>query len=168
MEQPSSANRDENTAFWECEERPLAQETEVVGNLVCPFDSKIAALASGAILDWCIEGHADIQYTDLNTTESQPRSNCLVTRELGDALDILERQISAAWPNTHLRVIGTWNAPEHGDTSLHSEGRAADIVVSGEDGSVLGRVAAMAVNAGAGWVKYVSGKCGALPHIHIS
>jgi hypothetical protein len=83
---------------------------------------------------------------------------------LRDKLNILADLVAAEWPGFRLRVTEAWDEDdEHTCTSLHFEGRAADLTTWPVDSTKLGRLGRLAVNAGFDWVWYENSA-----HIHVS
>lgn len=88
----------------------------------------------------------------------------MMTPRLRDGLARLATLVSRQWPDVTLRVTEAWDGQrEHGQGSLHYEGRAADVTTSDVDSKKLGRLARLAVDAGLGWVYYESPS-----HVHVS
>lgn len=83
---------------------------------------------------------------------------------LMEKLDTLATSVAAEWTGFKLRVTEAWDEDnEHDSTSLHYEGRAADLTVFPLDGDKLGRLGRLAVEAGFDWVFYEDSS-----HIHVS
>jgi hypothetical protein len=83
---------------------------------------------------------------------------------LKSKLDSLANVVASEWPGTKLRVTEAWDEDnEHADGSLHYEGRAADLTTAPIDGTKLGRLARLAVDAGCDWVFFEDSS-----HIHVS
>ena len=88
----------------------------------------------------------------------------MMTPKLADKLDALADLVAAEWPGVKLRVTEAWDEnDEHASGSLHYEGRAADLTTSPIDGTKLGRLAGLAVQAELHWVFYENAL-----HVHVS
>ena len=88
----------------------------------------------------------------------------MMTPRLRGKLERLARRVREEWPDLHLRVTEAWDERrEHGDKSLHYEGRAADITTSDADPDKLGRLAWLSHEAGLDWVLYED-----VTHVHVS
>lgn len=96
--------------------------------------------------------------------EERNASDRRMTPRLRQKLVELSKRVQATWPKVELRVTEAWDdRREHGRESLHYEGRAADITTSDQDPKKLGRLAALAVQAGFDWVYYEDAT-----HVHVS
>ena len=88
----------------------------------------------------------------------------MMTPRLRGKLERLARRVREEWPDLRLRVTEAWDERrEHGDKSLHYEGRAADITTSDADPDKLGRLAWLSHEAGLDWVLYED-----VTHVHVS
>eukprot|EP00961_Rhodomonas_salina_P067791 910235-Rhodomonas_salina.1 len=114
---------------------------DVVGADACPITSVEGGLASHRLVNWCLESRESLDFAEYN--HADPKSACMMTRALGEVLDGLERLVSNMWPGTHVRVIEAWS--RDGGSRLHREGRAVDVIMTGEDLSKLGDLAQMAL-----------------------
>lgn len=104
--------------------------------------------------------NANIVFKD----EEGTAADRMMSPRLRDKLDALAPKVKAEWPGKKLRVTEAWDEnDEHGATSSHYEGRAADITVSDQDGGKLGRLGRLAVDAGLDWVFYEDSS-----HVHVS
>jgi hypothetical protein len=96
--------------------------------------------------------------------EERNESDRLMTPRLRRSLVQLSKLVSQTWPKLELRVTEAWDdRREHGRSSVHYEGRAADITTSDQDPAKLGTLAALAVRAGCDWVFYENAA-----HVHVS
>ena len=88
----------------------------------------------------------------------------MMTRRLRARLARLARLVSTEWPGLRLRVTEAWDERrEHGDRSVHYEGRAADITTSDANPAKLGRLGWLAHEAELEWVLYEDPS-----HVHVS
>jgi uncharacterized protein YcbK (DUF882 family) len=95
-----------------------------------------------------------------------------MSQELMEKVNELAILVANEWPNVKLRVVEAWdNNAEHGSQGLpknqrrsaHYDGRAVDITTSDIDAGKLGRLGALARQAGFDWVFYEDNA-----HIHAS
>ncbi len=88
----------------------------------------------------------------------------MMTPRLRVRLVKLAGLVRARWPKLSLRVTEAWDEDlEHGERSLHYEGRAADITTSDVDGQKLAELARLATLAGFDWVFFEDAS-----HVHVS
>lgn len=88
----------------------------------------------------------------------------MMSSNLQGRLDALADLVAAEWSGTKLRITEAWDENnEHTGDSLHYEGRAADITTDPQDGTKLGRLGRLAVDAGCDWVYFEDSS-----HIHVS
>ena len=104
--------------------------------------------------------NANIVFKD----EEKTGADLLMSPRLKTKLDDLAVLVRQEWPNIRLRVTEAWDENvEHNLASAHYEGRAADLTTSDVDQAKLGRLAALAVDAGLDWVFYENQF-----HVHVS
>ncbi|HET9952930.1 MAG TPA: hypothetical protein VFQ61_00425 [Polyangiaceae bacterium] len=78
-------------------------------------------------------------------------------------LEGLATLLAREWPGLRLRVTEAWDEDgEHGENSLHYEGRAADVTASDRDAQRLPRLGGLALEAGFDWVSNEGS------HVHVS
>ncbi|TQK49823.1 hedgehog signaling domain-containing protein [Streptomyces sp. SLBN-118] len=134
---------------------PDTSETDVVGAIAAKVSrgtAEFRALVNNT--------NADIVFKDEEKTGADRR----MTPRLRDKLAELAKLVTAEWPGKKLRVTEAWDENgEHTCTSVHYEGRAADLTISDGDRAKLGRLARLAVDAGLDWVWYENGA-----HVHVS
>ncbi len=88
----------------------------------------------------------------------------MMTPRLRTRLERLAHLVELEWPDLRLRVTEAWDERrEHGERSIHYEGRAADITTSDADPEKLGRLGGLACEAGLEWVLYED-----VTHVHVS
>lgn len=96
--------------------------------------------------------------------EERTGADQFMTTRLCRLLTRLEGAVEKEWPGLTLRVTEAWDENgEHGRTSLHYEGRAADLTTSDTESHRLGRLARLAVDVGLDWVYYED-----RTHVHVS
>jgi hypothetical protein len=96
--------------------------------------------------------------------EERTGADQLMTPRLCELLLRLEGAIEKEWPGLALRITEAWDENgEHGRSSLHYEGRAADLTTSDSDPTRLGRLARLAVDAGLDWTYFENKN-----HVHVS
>lgn len=134
---------------------PEASEASVVGPLV---NRIVRESADFSTLVRCDD--ASVVFKD----EERTGADRMMTPRLRARLLRLSRSVEGAWPGVRLRVTEAWDeAAEHGERSLHYEGRAADLTTSDLDTAKLGRLTRLAVDAGFDWVFYEDAS-----HVHVS
>lgn len=96
--------------------------------------------------------------------EERNGSDRVMTPRLCELLRRLARAVDREWPGTSLRITEAWDGEgEHGRSSLHYEGRAADLTTSDSEPSRLGRLGRLAVDVGLDWVYFED-----RTHVHVS
>lgn len=134
---------------------PDRSETAVLGSISGRVERGSAEYAR---LVRCSD--ADIVFKD----EEGTGADRMMTGRLRSRLGRLARLVEHEWPGLRLRVTEAWDERgEHGDRSLHYEGRAADITTSDADPEKLGRLGALACDAGLDWVYFED-----TTHVHVS
>jgi hypothetical protein len=88
----------------------------------------------------------------------------MMTQRLSDRLDRLADLVASEMSDVKLRVTEAWDENnEHAGSSLHYEGRAADLTTFPLAGAKLGRLGRLAVDAGCDWVFFENSA-----HVHVS
>lgn len=137
------------------ERMPNVPEAMVVGAADEPIGRSSGGFKSLVVCDDCPFVFKD---------EERNKSDRLMTPKLRKSLLQLSKLVTQTWPKLELRVTEAWDdRREHGQGSLHYEGRAADITTSDQDPQKLGTLAALAVRAGFDWVYYENAA-----HVHVS
>lgn len=134
---------------------PAKSEKDTVGALVAPVQRKTDPF------------NLLVQASDVNIVfkdEERTGADRRMTPRLRDGLGRLGVLVSARWPGVKLRVTEAWDEDdEHGKSSVHYEGRAADITTSDMDRTKYGELAGLAVKAELDWVYYENPY-----HVHVS
>lgn len=87
----------------------------------------------------------------------------LMTRRLKERVEVLAGLVAREWPGVQLRVTEAWDEnDEHGERSIHYEGRAVDLTTSDLNTARLGRLSGLALAAGFDWVAHEP------THVHAS
>lgn len=134
---------------------PGGSERETVGAIVRPV-----ARGAGEFGHLVRCDDARIVFKD----EEKTGADRLMTPRLREGLVRLAGLVRRRWPSSSLRVTEAWDEErEHGDGSLHYEGRAADLTTSDVDPDKLGELAWLAVEAGLDWVYFEDES-----HVHVS
>jgi hypothetical protein len=134
---------------------PARPEIEVVGGADKPIRRRSRDYAR---LVEC--RHDSVVFKD----EEKNGADRRMSRRAHERLHALARLVEREWPGKKPRVTEAWDEEtEHGDRSLHYEGRALDITVSDLDTSKLGRLSALARAAGFDWVYFEDAT-----HVHVS
>jgi hypothetical protein len=96
--------------------------------------------------------------------EEKTDADRMMTPRLRARLVRLAELVQRRWPSLELRVTEAWDENrEHGENSVHYEGRAADVTTSDMDPQKLGHLARLAVQAELDWVFYEN-----TSHVHVS
>ncbi len=134
---------------------PNVAESDAVGAI-----AKKVTRNSPEFQQFVRNANPDIVFKD----EEMTGADKMMTTRLSEKLDALAQLVKAELPGFKLRVTEAWDENiEHSGNSTHYEGRAADMTTAPVDSSKLGRLGALAVDAGFDWVFFENDK-----HIHAS
>jgi hypothetical protein len=96
--------------------------------------------------------------------EEGTQADRLMTPRLCNLLRRLGVRVDKEWPGVRVRVTEAWDEQrEHSPSSVHYEGRAADLTTSDLDAGKLGRLGRLAVIAGLDWVYFEDRS-----HVHVA
>lgn len=151
--QAPSLSRETTESFRPNEHRPEASESATVGAI----EARVAR-GSAAFERLVRDDDPDIVFKD----EEHTGADRMMTPRLRSALHRLDERVRRQWPGLSLRVTEAWDErSEHGPSSLHYEGRAADVTTSDVDPAKLGKLALLAADSG-DWVLREDS------HVHLS
>lgn len=95
--------------------------------------------------------------------EESTGADRLMTPRTAERVERLAVLVAREWPGVSLRVTEAWDEDlEHGESSIHYEGRAVDLTTSDQSTARLGRLAGLAIAAGFDWVLHEA------THVHAS
>ena len=139
--------------------RPTPLRTLRLGQHVPPqSEPHTVGLTSTEPLLTCTEAAIVFKNEEGDGTDRQ------MTARLSAVLVRLAGRVAAEWATVQLRVTEAYDTQhEHGANSLHYQGRAADLTTWPISTRRLGRLAGLAVEAGADWVFYEDAA-----HVHVS
>jgi hypothetical protein len=150
-----SLSREDKTRLRVGDHSPDAGERETCGAIALPVERGTAAFKR---LVQCDDPR--IVFKD----EEGTGADRMMTPRLRVRLQRLAGLVRERWPKLRLRVTEAWDEDfEHGDGSLHYEGRAADITTSDVDAQKLGELARLATQSGFDWVFFED-----VSHVHVS
>ena len=153
-DEPSLA-RSRRVALRVGERVPDASEREIAGSILKPVTPGTPEFGRLVRCD-----DSRIVFKD----EEESGDDQLMTPRLRGRLVALAALVQKRWPGISLRVTEAWDRDrEHGASSLHYEGRAADVTTSDVDPGKLGDLAWLAVDAGMDWVFFEN-----QAHVHVS
>jgi hypothetical protein len=133
---------------------PNSAEAETVGSLSRRIRRGTPAFAGLVRCD-----SDDVVFKD----EERTGADRMMVPRAQDRLLVLARLVRREWPGVKVRVTEAWDEnSEHGENSVHYEGRALDLTTSDLDAKKLGRLAGLAVEAGFDWVYNEK------THVHVS
>jgi hypothetical protein len=128
--------------------------------VVCSAIQNPVTRGSRSFGDLVRNGDSRVVFKD----EERTGADRMMTPRLRSRVGELSSLVSRQWPSVSLRVTEAWDEnAEHGERSLHYEGRAVDMTTSDRDAAKLGCLAGLAVRAGFDWV-YFEGST----HVHAS
>lgn len=134
---------------------PRWSEQAAIGRVSAPVSRRMSSYRK-----LLRNGSPDIVFKD----EESTGADRMMTPRLERRLMTLNRLVQREWGSVRVRVTEAWDEDgEHGPSSAHYEGRAADLTTSDLDSGKLGRLAFLAVEAGFDWVYYED-----RTHVHVS